>query len=168
MQLPTIEFGGTAIGRGALAVAINELISGAKEFGGSNSGEWVKKYLNGLAPDGSSWCAGFVSFCFANSGFEMPFRYQVSARGLFNQFKVKNWSYKRENGTTSEPGDIVFWWRGSPGGWQGHTGIVHHFQDGVLFTIEGNRISKVAGFSYKMNPMSRLLGFGRVPDKPMI
>ncbi len=163
-KLPQMKYGGSKIGRAALAVAINQFKSRAKEIGGSNSGEWVKKYLNGLAPDGASWCAGFVSYCFANSGFEMPFKYNVSARELLNQLKGKKWSYNCEDGLTPEPGDIIFWWCGSPDGWQGHTGIVHHFQNGLLHTIEGNRNSKVAGFSYNLKTMKRLLGFVRVPD----
>ncbi len=164
LQLPPKTFGATTIGRAALAVAINELKSGAKEIGGANSGEWVEKYLNDLAPDGSSWCAAFVSYCFANSGFTIPFQYSVSARELFNQIKSKKWGYHRDSGITPEPGDIVIWWRGSPDSWQGHTGIVHHFRDGILHTIEGNRKSKVAGFSYNLKTMRKLLGFGRVLD----
>ncbi len=165
LQLPSIEFGGSAIGRAALAVAIQELKYGAKEIGGANSGVWVKKYLNGLAPEGSSWCAGFVSHCFAHSGLLIPFNYSMSARELLNQFKSKNWSYDRGSGTNPQPGDIVVWWRGSPDGWQGHTGLVHHYEDGILNTIEGNRTSKVAGFSYNFKTMRKLLGFGRVPDE---
>jgi hypothetical protein len=145
-------------------VAINELKSGAKEIGGDNSGDWVKRYLNGLAPEGSSWCAGFVSYCFANSGFAIPFQYSMSARDLLNQFINKNWNYHRETGIIPEPGDIVVWWRGSPDSWQGHTGLVHHYREGIMHTIEGNRISKVAGFSYNLKTMRRLLGFGRAPD----
>jgi len=167
MQLPSIKYGGSAIGRAALAVAINELKSGAKEIGGANSGEWVKKYLNGLAPKGSSWCAAFVSYCFANSGFQIPFQYSVSARDLFNQLKSRSWSYNRESGITPEPGDIVVWWRGAPDGWQGHTGIVHHFSNGCLYTIEGNRTLKVEGFTYRLNTMRKLLGLGRVPDSSL-
>ena len=74
MQLPSIKFGGSTVGRAALAVAINELTSGAKEIGGANSGLWVRKYLIELAPEGSSWCAAFVSYCFANSGFKIPLK----------------------------------------------------------------------------------------------
>jgi hypothetical protein len=46
-------------------VAIDELNAGAGEEGGNNMGRWVRKYLQpaGL-PEGNSWCAGFVSWCF--------------------------------------------------------------------------------------------------------
>ncbi len=164
LKQPPPDFGGTLTGRAALAVAIRELKSGAGEIGGANSGHWVKKYLNGLAPEGSPWCAGFVSYCFANSGKAMRFQYTVGARELINQFKSKGWSYKREDGLNPEPGDIVVWWCVSPGSWQGHAGIVHHFQNKVLHTIEGNRTSKVAGFSYNLKSMQKLLGFARARD----
>jgi len=162
-QMPSVEFGGSLIGRAALAVAIDELKKGAQEIGGKNSGPWVRKYLNGMAVEGASWCAGFVSFCFANNGHPMPFNYTVSARDLLNQFKSKNWSYELGDGIAPEPGDILVWWRNGPENWQGHAGITHCFCDGSLFTIEGNRTTKVAGFAYNLKTMTNLLGFGRVP-----
>jgi hypothetical protein len=163
-QPPSHHHGGGQIGRGALAAAINELKSGATEIGGNNCGPWVKKYLNGLAPEGSPWCAGFVSFCFAHSGFSMPFNYTVSARSLLNQFRNKGWCYKTEDKITPELGDIIVWWRTQPDRWQGHAGIVHHFCNGTLYTIEVNRSSKVDGFIYNYKGMEKLLGLARVPD----
>ncbi|MGH8015753.1 MAG: CHAP domain-containing protein [Candidatus Zixiibacteriota bacterium] len=163
-HMPSLKFGGGNIGRAALAVAIEELNLGAREIGGKNSGPWVIKYLNGLAPEGSPWCAAFVSFCFAKSGLTMPFEYSVSARQLFNQFKLKKWTQAKSEIFTAEPGDIVVWWRGSPENWQGHIGLVHHCEHKWLHTIEGNRTARVAGFSYRITGLRRLLGFGRVPD----
>jgi len=163
-QLPSKDFGGSQIGRAALAVAIRELKSGAKEIGGNNCGLWVKKYLDGLAPEGSSWCAGFISYCFANSGFSMRFDYTVSARDLLNQFRNKGWCYNPNEKLAPEPGDIVVWRRTKPNSWQGHAGIVHHFHDGKLYTIEGNRSPKVDGFMYSYKGIKNILGLGRVPD----
>lgn len=48
-------------------------------------------------------------------------------------------------------------------GWQGHIGLVHQLKDGMLYTIEGNKISRVQGFSYVFSRMDRLLGFAQVP-----
>ena len=162
--MPPIRFGGTKIGRAALKVAIAEMNSGAGEVGGNNFGPWVKKYLNELAVEGSAWCAAFVSHCFSHGGFRFPFEYTVSAKQLLNQFRKLRWCYDKSSGITPEPGDIVFWWRIKPNSWQGHCGLVHHYANGRLFTIEGNRSSKVEGFSYGFDKMKRLLGFGRVPD----
>lgn len=160
--MPDKRYGGSKAGRTALSIAIGELREGAKEIGGENKGEWVKKYLHNLAPEGSSWCAAFVSYCYYQSGLK-PFRYAISARGLLNELRQKNWSYERSGKVTPKPGDIVIWWRGSKDSWQGHAGLVHHFANGILYTIEGNRTSKVEGFCYKFMTMRRLLGFGHVP-----
>lgn len=163
-RLPDQSFGGGQIGRMALRVAIDEMKAGAREIGHKNSGPWVLKYLNGLAEEGSLWCAAFISYCFANSGLPMPFNYTVGARELLNQFQQKKWNYLRSDNVTPEPGDIVVWWRGKPKGWQGHVGFVHHFHHETLYTIEGNRTSKVDGFTYNFKNMKKLLGFGRVPE----
>jgi len=163
-KLPDDKFGGSKSGRAALAIAIEELKAGAQEIGGNNRGPWVNKYLNGLAEEGSSWCAGFVSYCFFNSGMAMPFNYTVSARDLLNQLNSRKWIYQLSDFSSPESGDIVFWWRNHSQSWQGHVGIVHHYHNGILNTIEGNRTSRVEGFSYRIGEMKGVLGFGRVPD----
>ena len=166
--MPDASFGGKVIGRNALQFALTELNAGAGEIGGNNMGPWVKKYLApaGL-PEGNSWCASFVSWCFlqAMGGDKkaMPFKYNASARNIFNQFKQKGWIYDgNDPNILPQPGDIVSWWRVSlPSGF-GHIGIIHHFEDGFLYTIEGNKAANVAGFSYVKTRMDKLLGYGRV------
>jgi hypothetical protein len=93
----------------------------------------------------------------------MPFKYSPSARNVFNQFKQKGWSYDgNDPSLLPEPGDIVSWWRVSlPSGF-GHIGIVHHYEDGFLYTIEGNKAANVAGFYYVNSRMDKLLGYRRV------
>lgn len=163
-RMPPTSLGGSRIGRKALRTALEEMRAGAGESGGNNRGPYVRKYLNGLAPEGSNWCAGFVSWCFSPTSDGNPFRYTVSARDLLNQLRRKHWDHKPGVGYVPVPGDIVVWWRERADGWQGHVGIVHHAQDGMLYTIEGNRSSKVAGFDYVLSRMERLLGFGHIPD----
>jgi len=55
------------------------------------------------------------------------------------------------------------WWRVRSAGRRGHVGLVHHVSDGILYTIEGNRTSCVAGFDYVLSRMEKLLGYGHVP-----
>jgi hypothetical protein len=166
--LPPPEAGGSALARAALAAAIGELDAGAGEVGGDNRGPWVEKYLEptGL-PEGNSWCASFVSWCYlqASSGDEsaMPFAYCPGARALLEEFKNKGWAYAPSSGFQPQPGDIVVWWREELEGWLGHVGIVHQLKDGMLYTIEGNRSPNVQGFSYVFSRMDQLLGFGHVP-----
>ena len=160
--------GGSARGRAALASAIAELKAGAGEQGGDNRGPFVRKYLApaGLA-EGNPWCASFVSYSFLQGAggdrAEMPFPSVPSARSLLAEFKDKGWASTPGDGYMPQPGDIVVWWRVSLAGWLGHTGLVHSVQDGMLYTIEGNRSPNVQGFSYVLSRMDKLLGYGHVP-----
>ncbi|MES2794600.1 MAG: CHAP domain-containing protein [Bacteroidota bacterium] len=164
--MPDISFGGTGIGRAALQIAINEIKAGAREMGGNNMGPFCKKYLApaGLG-EGFSWCAAFVSWCFlqASGGDKasMPFKYNAGARNVYNQFKAKNWAHTDPN-YIPKPGDIVAWWRVSQASGKGHIGIVHHYEDGFLYTIEGNKAANVTGFSYVKTRIDKLLGYGSV------
>ncbi|HEX7048868.1 MAG TPA: peptidoglycan-binding protein [Longimicrobiales bacterium] len=163
-QMPAAEMGGSVRGRAALEAAIGELRAGAGEVGGNNSGPWVRKYLAGHAPEGSSWCAAFVSWCYAQHDGAPPFPYTVSARAILGHFKRRGWGQEPGSGYEPRPGDVVVWWRVRLAGWQGHIGLVHQVRDGMLYTIEGNRSPRVQGFSYVLARMDRLLGFGHVPD----
>jgi hypothetical protein len=165
--LPSLEAGGSVLGRAALAVAIDELKAGAGEIGGNNSGPWVKKYLKpaGLE-EGNPWCASFVSWCYlqASGGDKsaMPFPYCPGARNMLQEFKAKGWTYGPGSDYQPQPGDIVVWWRENLSGWLGHVGFVHQVKDGILYTIEGNKSPKVQGFSYVFSRMDKVLGFGHV------
>jgi hypothetical protein len=166
--MPDESFGGHPTGRAALQFAIDELKAGAGEVGGNNRGPWVKKYLDptGLA-EGNSWCAAFISWCFLQAAGgdkkAMPFKYNAGARNVYNQFKQKGWHYDGADASKQpQPGDIVAWWRVSlPSGF-GHIAIVHHFRDGFIYTLEGNKAANVAGFSYVKTRMDKVLGYGRV------
>ena len=166
--MPSSSKGGSAMGRAALNAAITELNAGAGEVGGNNRGPWVKKYLAPAGLDeGEPWCASFVSYCFlqASGGVKgkMPFPYCPSARSLLEEFKDQSWAHAPGSDYLPVPGDIVVWWRVKLNGWEGHTGLVHQLQDGMLYTIEGNRSPNVQGFSYVFSRMDKLLGFGHVP-----
>ncbi len=163
LKMPPSSLGGSTEGRAALQAAINEMKAGAGEVGGNNRGPWVAKYLNGLAPQGNSWCAAFVSWCFSQRNGEPPFDYTLGARDMLRQFEENDWTHEPQSGYEPQPGDTVVWWRVRADGWQGHVGLVHHLKDGMLYTIEGNKSSKVQGFSYVFSRMEKLLGFGHVP-----
>lgn len=165
LRMPYSRIGGSSIGRAALKMAINEMKNDAREIGGNNRGPFVRKYLNELAPIGSSWCASFVSWCFSQGSGEMPFKYTVGARHMLGQFKRKGWTYGPGIDYEPKPGDIVVWWRERLAGWKGHVGLVHQVRDGMLYTVEGNKSSKVQGFSYVLSRMEKLLGYGHVPNR---
>lgn len=161
----TLPPGSHGAGGAALAAAIAEMQSGAKEVGANNSGPWVDKYLNAIVPAPADWCAGFVSYCFTQAPGGIPFKYSLGARNIRNQFRNKGWAYDLGQ-LTPEPGDIVVWWRDQPNAVLGHIGLVHHVSNGILYTIEGNKggfPAPVRGFNYTLSQMERLLGFGHVP-----
>jgi hypothetical protein len=166
---PPQEAGGSAIGRAALHAAIGELAAGAGEIGGNNRGPWVAKYLApAKLPEGNSWCASFVSWCYLQTKggdqTAMPIAYCPAARGLLEELKNKGWQKTPESAYQPLPGDIVVWWRESADGWLGHTGLVYQLTEGYLYTIEGNRSPNVQGFLYVLSRMTQLLGFGHIPD----
>lgn len=148
-----------------LEVAISQL--GRGEQGGNNSGTWVEMYhgktFDGDDDDDGAWCAAFVSWCCEQVyGDEMPFRRSGGAKRLFRQI----------GGSGSfidipDAGDVVCWDRGKPGSWQGHIGIVEKYENGILYTIEGNvgRFpAKVRRFKHNLeNDKRRLEGFARLP-----
>ncbi len=164
--IPPVEMGESSMGRSALQFAIWELNAGAGEQGGNNMGPWVRKYLQPVGlREGNSWCAAFISWCFLQAAGgnrkNMPFKYSAGARNIYNQLKKKGFIYDA-NARVPLPGDIVSWWRVSIPSGLGHIAIVHHYKDGFLYTLEGNKAANVAGFSYVKTRMDRLLGYGRV------
>ncbi len=163
-KMPPDAAGGSRRGRAALSLAIGELKAGAGEVGGNNRGPFVSKYLNGIVPEGNSWCAGFVSFCYSRNPAGMPFPYTVGARDILKKFRDRGWTHEPQSGYEPKPGDIVLWWREQLAGWKGHVGFVYQLRDGMLYTIEGNKSPRVQGFSYVFSRMDKLLGFGQVPD----
>ncbi|MDX1909691.1 MAG: CHAP domain-containing protein [Bacteroidia bacterium] len=173
--MPGTSLGGSVLGRAGLAMAVQELRAGAGEEGGNNLGSWVTKYLAPAnMPAGHAWCAAFVSWCFYEATGQdtsrMPFAYEISAKQLQRTFNAKGWGIAPEVRYTPLPGDLVFWWRIKEQSWQGHVGIVHSYQNGYLYTIEGNKgtqaspLAQVQGFRYVLGRMDKLLGFGHIPD----
>lgn len=87
------------------------------------------------------------------------------ARAIRNDFRRRDWLYDPKE-VEPQPGDLMFWWRGQPDGWKGHVGFVYRFEDGVVYTVEGNKgafPAPVGAFDYVLGRIDRLLGFGRVP-----
>jgi len=165
LEMPSLDMDGSEHGRAALALAIGEMLAGAREVGGDNRGPWVQKYLNNIVPEPAAWCAAFVSWCFSQTPQGMPFNYTLGARDIMGQMKRKGWTYAPGIDYQPVPGDLVFWWRVKLEGWQGHVGFLHQLRDGILYTIEGNKSPRVLGFSYVLSRMEKLLGFGHVRDE---
>lgn len=160
--MPDASHGGMARGLAALQLAVAEAAAGRGEVGGNNMGKHVEKYLNGIVSPPANWCAGFVCWCLKESG-AMPFPYTVGARSILTRAENAGLTvFKNPTSTRPLPGDIVVWWRVALSSWEGHTGYVHHVEGGRIYTIEGNKTSKVEGFDYPVASMDRLLGFARL------
>ncbi|WP_374445232.1 CHAP domain-containing protein [Stella sp.] len=155
--------GGSPTARGALQAALGELAAGHGEVGGNNMGPHVARYLGGILAPPADWCAGFVSWCFRNSGHPMPYPYSLGARDVLKKLRDRGWGVAPSDADPPQPGDVIVWWRGSPGGWKGHVGLVHSYADGIVRTIEGNKTPQVGSFTYTLGAIERLLGFARVP-----
>ena len=91
----------------------------------------------------------------------MPFKYTAAARNIYNQLKQRSLVYDA-NRIMPVPGDIVAWWRVSMSSGLGHIAIVHHYKDGFLYTLEGNKAANVAGFAYVKTRLDKVLGYGRI------
>jgi len=161
----------STFGEIVVSYAVDEILSGGREIGKNNSGKFVKKYLSKIVPVPNNWCAGFVSYCFQKAanknGIEMPFKYSVGAKNIYKQFYRKGWTYKATHDDPPKPGDIIVWHRGVPKSWKGHIGLVAHYEDGIVYTIEGNKgifPAKVRAFTYELGRINKLYGFGRVKD----
>lgn len=120
-----------------------ELIIG----GESNSGPWVRLYMNGDQGENQLWCAGFVSFIVGQAcavlGMGMPFRRQVGVDALVADAKATS-RFIAESQLASgmarrtklRPG-MIFVRRRAANDWS-HTGIVTQIGDDSFRSIEGN------------------------------
>ena len=155
--------GGSAAGRSALAIALDELAANCGEAGSNNSGADVRRYLQGcgVSPP-ANWCAAFVSHCFRTAlGQNAVFGYVAGAQAVHNKMRRLGHGYSASLSHPPQPGDIIVWRRVDPTdpvntAWQGHIGLVHSFSDGNLWTIEGNRgpfPSQVKAFRYSWSSL---------------
>lgn len=142
-QLPSRIQGDSDLGFSALGVAVGEIESDATEVGRNNQGQFVDKYLAPVGMSNLPWCAGFVSWCYmeASGSFEnMPFRYGLGARGLFNQFEHRDAIRLHNENYQPIAGDLAVWSRCYEDRTEaGHVAIVYSYSDGVLRTIDGNK-----------------------------
>ena len=161
-DLPPPIAGGSATGRAALAVALQEMAAGHGEIGGDNRGPQVATYLHGLSGP-TSWCAAFVSYCFytGRGGQNAVFGYQLGAQDVHNRMRALGHAYAASLTTPPQPGDLIAWRRVDPSdpngtAWRGHIGLVYGYADGNLWTVEGNRgsyPSKVKPFRYSWSAL---------------
>lgn len=124
-----------------LAIASQEI--GVKEVSGAGNNRRIQEYLaygsksNSMAklfPDSTPWCSGFQCFVVEKAGMTSV-----------NSLTARDWlTWGRSVKSNPAPGDIVIYWRGSLGGWQGHVGIyLKDNSNGDILTLGGNQSDMV-------------------------
>jgi peptidoglycan hydrolase-like protein with peptidoglycan-binding domain len=112
----------------------------------SNSGPWVRSYMDGNEGTDWFWCMGFVqaildqaaSIQGKNFKTLMPLTYSCDTVGTIGLQKklLTRYQVARTNPNLIAPGD-VFLLQKTPNDWF-HTGIVTAIHDDIIETIEGN------------------------------
>jgi hypothetical protein len=112
----------------------------------SNSGPWVRSYMDGNEGEPWFWCMGFVqtiidaAATFQGKDFRslMPLTYSCDTIGTTGLHKglLKRVTEVRKDSSSIKPGDI-FLVQKSPTDWY-HTGLITAVHDSVFETIEGN------------------------------
>ena len=116
-----------------IRIAQKEIGTGEKPINSNKT-----KYGKWFGLDGVAWCGMFVSWCYAQSGFQLP---KIGFTKGFAGCQTAVSYFKKNELVTTKPveGDIVFFdWNGD--GRYDHTGIFVKWLDSNLHfeTIEGN------------------------------
>jgi len=141
---------GAKLGEVVVRVARQHLAEHPMELtinGETNSGPWVRLYMNGHEGEKQLWCAGFVSFVIGQAakamGIEMPIERQVGVDALVADAKKAGRFLREADVATGlarreklQPG-MLFVRRKSPTDWT-HTGILAEIGDAAYSSIEGN------------------------------
>ncbi|AOW21518.1 peptidoglycan-binding protein [Urechidicola croceus] len=114
--------------------------------GESNSGPWVRSYMDGHQGSEWFWCMGFVQTIIDQACSKqgksltklMPWTYSCDTAGTTGLEKglLSRYTQIRKNPNIMKPGD-VFLIQKSKYDWF-HTGIITHIDNDIIETIEGN------------------------------
>ncbi len=130
-------YGGGSIGFGNGADIVRVALSqvGVVETGTNNVLYNTWYYGHTVNGDDFPWCAAFVSWCADQCGFTanniIPRTAWCGTFGEFYGAQGRKFSVT-DTSFTPQPGDLII--RGG----NAHVGIVEKYEDGVLYTIEGN------------------------------
>ena len=114
--------------------------------GQSNSGPWVRAYMNGNEGEVWLWCMGFVQTIIDQAASQlgkdfktlMPLTFSCDTVGSTGLQKglLTRFSEVRNNPGNVKPGDILLLQK-APHDWT-HTAIITAIGDGIFETVEGN------------------------------
>ena len=108
---------------------------GVRESGGANRGPHVKAYLDAVGlPEGYSWCAAFVSWCFQQVNVPIPKSAWVPSYAIARRFVYKQGRVLKR---PPKYGDVMLIWYTSlqrPA----HIGFIDHWGERWVISVEGN------------------------------
>ena len=117
----------------------------------------------------STWCGIFVSWCAAQAGVSTDVvPKQASVANMLYWFQQQGRAYSRRQVAAGkydpQPGDIIFFHYGQSNVSTDHVGIVVGYEDGLIYTVEGNSNSNGGAYiggwvnykAYKVNAGSIL------------
>jgi len=130
---------------------------GLKEYPGARHNETVVGFAKAVGhgwvkDDETPWCASFVGAVLAQVGLQHT--------GKLNARSYLTWG-ESVSLADAQLGDILVFWRGSPGAATGHVGFYAGQDERGLLVLGGNQGNKVSIAPY---PVSRLLAVRRAPQ----
>lgn len=118
--------------------------------------------VNGATSDDYAWCSAFVSWVADQNGIPTDvIPRTASCETATDFFKAKGRFKEPSEGYIPQRGDIIYF-DNEPNGVPNHVGIVEKVENGVVYTIEGNKNNQCQKCSYSLN-QSTIMGYG-VPD----
>ena len=96
-------------------------------------------------PDGQ-WCAMFVSWCAYIAGVSTSVipKHSYTENGAafyLSKNRAYDWAVVKAGVYTPQPGDVVYFYNDKAGRTVTHIGLVEKYENGILYTIEGNASS---------------------------
>jgi uncharacterized protein (TIGR02594 family) len=98
--------------------------------------------------DETAWCSMFMNWLALRSGKERTGR-----------LNARSWLSIGTEIIKPEVGDVVVFWRSSPGSWKGHVGMYVNEINSMIYTLGGNQDNMV---NIKGYVSDRLLGYRRL------
>ena len=136
----------------AIDLALSQI--GIKEIAGRKDNPKVLKYFDEIGYDGkklkdeTAWCSAFVNWVCKKS--KLPYTGKLTAR---------SWLKIGKQVKQPQLGDVVVFWRDSPGSWKGHVAFFIRETGDWVYVLGGNQNNRVKISIY---PKKRLLQYRRL------
>lgn len=121
-----------------------------QEWSGPSHNPEVMKFFEDfphVTTDETSWCSAFVYWCIKEAG-------MVPKKSLV----ARDWLSWGEQVFEPEIGDLAIFYRGDPGGWQGHVAFYVKNDGTNVWVLGGNQSNRVSIEKYAG---TKLLGYRR-------